>query len=131
MNLHGTVEELVWESDFFALPSAIVRLNPAAPVLAECDFSHWARVQVKLAASHTDELNALQQFGFQLIEGEVDFSLSVPSEGSNPGAEVASEKDIPVLRKMASGVFTQSRFRSPWYAPEAGGRFDAQWTENG
>ena len=40
------------------------------------------------------------------------------------------ETDIPALRQLASAAFAQSRFRAPWYAPDASSRFYAQWIEN-
>ena len=48
----------------------------------------------------------------------------------SPGAEIATEQDIPALRKMAALAFAQSRFRAPWYAPYDSGRFYARWIEN-
>ncbi|MDU3303927.1 MAG: dTDP-4-amino-4,6-dideoxy-D-galactose acyltransferase, partial [Enterobacter ludwigii] len=48
----------------------------------------------------------------------------------SPGAEVATEQDIPALRQMAAQAFARSRFRAPWYAPDDSGRFYAQWVEN-
>ncbi len=113
----------------FGLRVAIVRLQPAAPALSVTDFSAWERVQVKLAASQTAQLDALQALGFQLVEGEVDFSLTLSPQGDDPAAEMATE-DIPVLRQMAAQAFAQSRFRAPWYAPDDSGRFYAQWIEN-
>lgn len=74
------------------------------------------------------ELDALQQLGFSLVEGEVDLALPVNNVGDS-GAEVAQETDIPALRQLASAAFAQSRFRAPWYAPDASGRFYAQWIE--
>ncbi|WLI76623.1 dTDP-4-amino-4,6-dideoxy-D-galactose acyltransferase [Kosakonia sp. H02] len=130
MAVHGTVEELAWESAFFGLRSAIIRLNPAAPTLSGADFAPWDRVQVKLAAAHTPQLDALQQLGFQLVEGEIDLALPVPEQGIDPAASVATIEDIPALRQMAAEIFVQSRFRTPWYAPDASGRFYAQWIEN-
>ncbi|MGP3593502.1 dTDP-4-amino-4,6-dideoxy-D-galactose acyltransferase [Vagococcus sp. WN89Y] len=130
MTLHGTVEELAWESAFFGLRSAIVRLRPEAPLLSHADFACWQRVQVKLDASQTQALDALQQLGFQLVEGEIDLSVRVPAQGRDPGAEVAGLADIPALRQMAADIFVQSRFRAPWYPPDASGRFYAQWIEN-
>ncbi|WP_312692946.1 dTDP-4-amino-4,6-dideoxy-D-galactose acyltransferase [Kosakonia sp.] len=130
MALHGTVEELAWESAFFGIRSAIVRLQPSAPALSVADFSPWARVQVKLPATQTASLDALQQLGFQLVEGEIDLALSVPAQGEDPHADVASEDDIPLLREQAAGTFVQSRFRAPWYPSDASGRFYAQWIEN-
>lgn len=130
MAVLGTLEELTWESDFFALRSAIVRLQPSAPALTGADFAKWDRVQVKLPAAKTDILDALQALGFQLVEGEIDLSLPVAESGVDPAAEIATIEDIPVLRQMAAATFIQSRFRAPWYAAEDSGRFYAQWIEN-
>lgn len=127
--LNGVLEPLEWESTFFARPSAIVRLRENAPALREADFGAWSRVQAKIPADRADMLDALQQHGFRLVEGEVDLSITVARHDS-PGAEIASEQDIPALRNMAALAFAQSRFRAPWYAPDDSGRFYAQWIEN-
>lgn len=74
-SLNGVLESLQWESAFFALPSAIVRLRDDAPALAEPDFIAWQRV-AKIPAERADLLDALQQHGFQLVEGEVDLSIT-------------------------------------------------------
>lgn len=127
--LNGVLESLEWESTFFARPSAIVRLRDDAPVLQASDFAAWPRVQAKIPAGRADLLDALQQHGFQLVEGEVDLSITV-SRHPSAGAEIAAEQDIPALRQMAAQAFAQSRFRAPWYKPEDSGRFYAQWIEN-
>ncbi len=127
--LHGLLESLEWESAFFALPSAIVRWRENAPALQEVDFSAWQRVQAKIPADRADLLDALQQHGFQLVEGEVDLAITLTRHDAS-GAEIATEQDIPVLRQMAARAFAQSRFRTPWYAPDDSGRFYAQWVEN-
>lgn len=127
--LHGVLESLEWESAFFARPSAIVRWGENAPALQEVDFSAWQRVQAKIPADRADLLDALQQHGFQLVEGEVDLSITLTRHDAS-GAEIATEQDIPVLRQMAARAFAQSRFRTPWYAPDDSGRFYAQWVEN-
>lgn len=127
--LHGVLESLEWESAFFARPSAIVRWRENAPALQEVNFSAWQRVQAKIPADRADLLDALQQHGFQLVEGEVDLSITLTRHDAS-GAEIATEQDIPVLRQMAARAFAQSRFRTPWYAPDDSGRFYAQWVEN-
>ena len=50
-SLNGVLESLQWESAFFGLPSAIVRLRDDASVLAEPDFIAWQRVQAKIRRS--------------------------------------------------------------------------------
>ncbi|WP_343648532.1 dTDP-4-amino-4,6-dideoxy-D-galactose acyltransferase [Enterobacter sp.] len=127
--LRGVLESLEWESAFFARPTAIVRLGEDAPVLQAADFAAWQRVQAKVPAGRADLLDALQQQGFRLVEGEVDLSITV-SRHASTGAETATEQDIPALRRMAAQAFAQSRFRAPWYAPDDSGRFYAQWVEN-
>lgn len=128
--LHGTVEPLAWESQFFGLNSAIVRLSDSGPVITNADLDVWGRVQVKVPASDTARLDALQQHGFQLVEGDVDLALTLSTQVADPQAQVAGMKDIPQLREQAAKAFAQSRFRTPWYPPEASGRFYAQWIEN-
>ncbi|MDR9892447.1 dTDP-4-amino-4,6-dideoxy-D-galactose acyltransferase [Pseudenterobacter timonensis] len=129
MPVHASIEPLAWESDFFGLPSAIVRVNDAAPALTAADLAAWQRMQVKVPAERTDLLDALQSLGFQLVEGEVDLAMPV-TQHSAPRAEVATQQDIPALRELAAQAFARSRFRAPWYAPDASGRFYAQWIEN-
>ena len=128
-SLNGVLESLQWESTFFAFPSAIVRVSEDAPVLSEADFAAWPRVQAKIPAHRADLLDVLQQHGFRLVEGEVDLSITLTRHDA-PGAEIATEQDIPVLRQMAAQAFARSRFRAPWYAPDDSGRFYAQWVEN-
>lgn len=130
MTVHGTVEALHWENQFFGLNSAIVRLSTDAPSLSEAALSAWDRVQVKVPAADTARLDGLQQLGFQLVEGEVDFSLPLRSPVARTQAQTATAQDIPVLRELAAQAFAQSRFRTPWYAADASGRFYAQWIEN-
>ncbi|WP_096956129.1 dTDP-4-amino-4,6-dideoxy-D-galactose acyltransferase [Escherichia coli] len=129
MPVRASIEPLTWENAFFGVNSAIVRISPDAALLTSDALAPWSRVQAKIAASNTGELDALQQLGFSLVEGEVDLALPVNNVGDS-GAEVAQETDIPALRQLASAAFAQSRFRAPWYAPDASGRFYAQWIEN-
>lgn len=129
MPVHASIEPLAWESDFFGLSSAIVRVNDAAPALTAADLAAWERVQVKVPAERTELLDALQSLGFQLVEGEVDLAMPV-TQHSAPDADVATQQDIPALRELAAQAFASSRFRAPWYAQDASGRFYAQWIEN-
>jgi dTDP-4-amino-4,6-dideoxy-D-galactose acyltransferase len=130
MTLHGKIDELAWESEFFGLRSAIVRLQDDGPALDASAFDGWARLQAKISASNTQQLDALQQFGFRLVEGEADFALPVPVDAVNPQAQTAVTGDIAPLRQIAATMFSQSRFRAPWYPEDASGRFYAQWIEN-
>ena len=129
MPVRASIDPLEWENRFFAVNSAIVRFDEHAPRLTPEALAGWSRVQAKVAASDTVRLDALQQLGFQLVEGEVDLALPVGNP-ADAGADVAVEADIAPLREQAAQAFAMSRFRAPWYAADASGRFYAQWIEN-
>ncbi|MER4555210.1 dTDP-4-amino-4,6-dideoxy-D-galactose acyltransferase, partial [Klebsiella pneumoniae] len=129
MPVRASIDPLEWENRFFAVNSAIVRFDEHAPRLTPEALAGWSRVQAKIAASDTVRLDALQRLGFQLVEGEVDLALPVGSP-ADAGADVAVEADIAPLREQAAQAFAMSRFRAPWYAADASGRFYAQWIEN-
>ncbi|SNY78281.1 dTDP-4-amino-4,6-dideoxy-D-galactose acyltransferase [Enterobacter sp. CC120223-11] len=129
MPVRASINPLKWESEFFGIDSAILHISDDAPELRAEALANFPRVQVKIPAQQTDWLDALQQLGFQLVEGEVDFKLEV-TDGTDPQAERATEQDIPRLRELAAQAFSQSRFRAPWYDADASGRFYAQWIEN-
>lgn len=129
MPVHANIESLNWENQFFGINSAIVRFTDDAPLLTAERLAGWSRVQAKIAAEDVAQLDALQALGFRLVEGEIDLALPVTPVAC-PQAQVAVESDIPALRALAAQAFAQSRFRAPWYAPDASGRFYAQWIEN-
>ncbi|MGK7019065.1 dTDP-4-amino-4,6-dideoxy-D-galactose acyltransferase [Klebsiella pneumoniae] len=125
MPVRASIDPLEWENRFFAVNSAIVRFDEHAPRLTPEALAGWSRVQAKIAASDTVRLDALQRLGFQLVEGEVDLALPVGSP-----ADRARGGGLPPPRGQAAPAFAMSRFRAPWYAADASGRFYAQWIEN-
>ena len=130
MPVRASIEPLEWESRFFGLDTAILRLADNAPLLDAGQLAAWPRLQAKVPAQRTDWLDGLQGLQFQVVEGEIDFVLEVGVGNTDVGLQPASASDIPALRAMANSLFAASRFRAPWYAPEASGRFYAQWVEN-
>lgn len=129
--IYAHVMPLPWESEFFALSSARLLFSDDAPVLTTTALTAYAVVQAKISASDVAQADALSSWGFQLAESEVDLCLSVTSgEGVLPAWRVADTADIPPLRDAAARVFSQSRFRAPWYRTTDSGRFYAQWIEN-
>ena len=54
--LRGALQPLDWESQFFARPTAIVRLSEDAPLLAADDLAAWQRLQAKIPATRADWL---------------------------------------------------------------------------
>ncbi|EOC1306278.1 dTDP-4-amino-4,6-dideoxy-D-galactose acyltransferase [Cronobacter dublinensis] len=132
MPVRASIKPLEWESQFFGIDSAIVRFSDTAAALDVAQLSVWSRVQAKVPAARSDLLDGLLSLGFQLVEGEVDFALPLTSAAPADDAQAitATLDDIPLLRDAATQAFAMSRFRAPWYAPDASGRFYAQWVEN-
>ncbi|HGC6388561.1 TPA: dTDP-4-amino-4,6-dideoxy-D-galactose acyltransferase [Cronobacter dublinensis] len=132
MPVRASIEPLEWESRFFGIDSAIVRFSDTAAALDVAQLGVWSRVQAKVPAARSDLLDGLLSLGFQLVEGEVDFALPLTSAAPADDAQAitATQDDIPLLRDAAAQAFAMSRFRAPWYAPDASGRFYAQWVEN-
>lgn len=128
--LRARLESLDWENQFFSVHSGIVRFADDAPALTLEQLAAYGRVQAKIPAHRTDWLDCLQQLGFQLVEGEVDLVMDVGMNHARSSVIRAQSADIPRLRAMAAQIFTQSRFRAPWYQPDDSGRFYAQWIEN-
>ncbi len=135
MCVHAIIEPLSWESEFFALDSAKLIFSSSAPVLAEADLAAYALVQAKISAQQLALADGLADFGFRLVEGEVDLVLALDNRsilefGDRVQAiRFATEADIPALRSAAAQVFAASRFRAPWYQPDDSGRFYALWIE--
>ena len=130
VSVPARIESLDWENQFFAINSGILRFEDDAPLLTPQHLNAYARVQAKISAQQTDRLDGLQQLGFKLVEGEVDLALKVGTQHAPSSVVLATSADIPVLRDLAANIFTQSRFRAPWYQPTDSGRFYAQWVEN-
>ncbi|RLM21546.1 TDP-D-fucosamine acetyltransferase [Brenneria alni] len=131
--IHASIEPLRWESEFFNLTSGMLSFSPTAPVLTLDKLNSVALTQAKIPADNMRLADALADFGFRLVEGEVELCLSLddtPQADNLSHPRIAGSADIPALREAASQVFALSRFRAPWYQPEDSGRFYAQWVEN-
>ncbi|MDR0805278.1 MAG: dTDP-4-amino-4,6-dideoxy-D-galactose acyltransferase [Enterobacteriaceae bacterium] len=145
MSVRASIDYLAWESEFFALSTAKLNIADSAVALScdelSCDdlptadeLNRFQLVQAKVPAQRLDVIDALSASGFQLVEGEVDFTLPVdltakPAPVSAFSCRPAHESDIAGLRDVASAVFRQSRFRAPWYQPSDSGHFYALWAE--
>lgn len=132
MRVHANIEPLRWESDFFQLPSAKLDFSAEAAPLTPARLQPYQVVQAKIAADALPLADGLAALGFRLAEGEVDFTLPIAAEVASPALQVrvADASDIPALQQAAASTFALSRFRAPWYPPQASGRFYAQWIAN-
>ncbi|MEC5343721.1 dTDP-4-amino-4,6-dideoxy-D-galactose acyltransferase [Brenneria populi] len=131
--VYAGIDPLDWESRFFNLASGKLNFSADAPPLTPERLNRFALTQAKVAADNMPLADALADFGFRLVEGEVDLCLTLeeaPQADAPSYLRIADGDDIPALRASAARVFTLSRFRPPWYRPADSGRFYAQWVEN-
>lgn len=128
--IRGRVDYLQWESDFFSRPSAKLTLDLAEKGLQRQDFSAFPLVQVKVQADRGETLDALYSLGFQLVEGEIDFTLDLrAAEVAAVNYALGTKADLAAVSQLAGSAFQLSRFRAPWYAHGDSGRFYSLWAE--
>ena len=129
MPVHASIKSLDWENQFFQRHSAQLVWDEAA-VLDPAQLDAFDLVQAKVDSRETARLDALQQLGFRLVEGEADLQLVVAAAERQSGIRIARPEHIPALRTAAGAAFALSRFRAPWYPAHDSARFYAQWIEN-
>ena len=132
MSVRASIEHLARKVTFCPENGKTGIFPDAAPLFA-ADFAPYDLVQAKISAGDNAALDGLSALGFSLAESEVDFALSLRSGTENAMSDstlcYADETDIPVIKQAAAQVFSQSRFRAPWYQPDDSARFYAVWAE--
>ncbi|HBO22300.1 MAG TPA: dTDP-4-amino-4,6-dideoxy-D-galactose acyltransferase [Providencia sp.] len=138
MSVRASIEPLQWESDFFGHSTAKLNFTDVgSEIILAYQMDKYDIVQAKVSASESTMIDDLASMGFSLVEGEIDFALTIGTENAylTAGAsatnrvEVAQIDDIVPLRNAAEAVFSNSRFRAPWYQEGDSGRFYALWIE--
>lgn len=129
MQIQGTITPLTWESDFFGFRTARLMLG-GDQWLSFAERQEYALLQAKVSSDDYSAMAALNRLGFQFAEGEATLVMPLEQTERQPGIRIARAQQIPALRDAAGQVFTQSRFRAPWFAPEQCQQFYAQWIEN-
>lgn len=87
--------------------------------------------EIKVAAEDVEQIRLVQQQGFQFVEGELDFCLSLANFPLKVVAyEIATEADIQELQLLFGTAFLSSRFRVPWFSVEENQRFYQTWIAN-
>ncbi|WGE58961.1 dTDP-4-amino-4,6-dideoxy-D-galactose acyltransferase [Actinobacillus equuli] len=87
--------------------------------------------EIKVAAEDVERIRLVQQQGFQFVEGELDFCLSLVNFLPKMTAyQLATEEDIVSLQVLFGTAFPMSRFRAPWFSAEENQRFYQTWIRN-
>lgn len=124
-----------WESGFFARQIATlqwVETTEKFPIIfPDFDLARLDLVQTKVASGDSEAIDWLQQQGFQLVEGEVEFRLNLAEICENPTpCKVADENDLADLQALFGNAFPHSRFRPPYFSLAENQRFYRQWITN-
>lgn len=130
MGLEADVIPLAWASELFRRRCARLSFAAGAEILSADALSFFDIVEAKVAAPDTALVDGLSEFGFRLVETEIDFEWAVAADTEPSGHVVAVESDIPALREVAGRSFVVSRFRPPWYSAEERRRLYRAWVEN-
>ncbi|GLY29211.1 GNAT family N-acetyltransferase [Kineosporia sp. NBRC 101731] len=75
MAARGRVESAGWLSELFGRPVSMLMMDAQGPLLREQDVRTGGLVQAKISSSALEEMDALADMGFRLVESEVDFIL--------------------------------------------------------
>lgn len=138
MSVRASIEPLDWESDFFRRSTAKLNFTQTdAETILAYQMDKYDIVQAKVSASETALIDDLAGMGFSFVEGEIDFALTIGTENAYLNTALAETdhvvaaqvSDIVQLRTTAESVFSNSRFRTPWYHEGDSGRFYGLWIE--
>lgn len=92
-------------------------------------------ITAKVNASDYLNLNTVNRHGFNFCEGELFFQkIITPLEYSNDNIDfsncLANESSIDELKLIVIDLYTNSRFREPWFSDIDKDRFYQEWVEN-
>lgn len=124
-NMLGVVVPSPWESAFFGRKIGTLQFSHSPSWLPH---QHYDLIQAKIACQAKTQISLLQQQGFELVTGEVDFcfTLSTLPLPAHPFC-YASTQDIPALHKLFESAFPHSRFRPPYFSLAEQQHFYRHW----
>jgi dTDP-4-amino-4,6-dideoxy-D-galactose acyltransferase len=127
------VSALTWDSEFFA--KNMGQLNFVQKTDGDTDLAGFELVQAKVSTENYTQVSTLNQLGFQLAEGELDFILLVPDKTScsltetSETIEVADVSEINNIKAIVGSNFSISRYRQPWFTVKSRDDFYQLWAE--
>lgn len=120
-----------WDSNFFNR-----KIYDLSCQLEEFTKDHTALhseelITEKVDSQDEDKIRALNDFGFLFCEGELLFEKRI-SESKIVVSEIylANVNDIDELLEMVPGLYSYSRFKSPWFTEVERDEFYKKWLEN-
>lgn len=122
-----------WESDFFNRKIANVEFEKSDQFAEKNDDpTAYDLIRTKISSGNLEKITLLQQNGFHLVEGEVDFCIDLNIANLNQdrtACEVATAQDIPELETIFGTAFPNSRFRAPYFSEAENTKFYKRWID--
>ncbi|MDP5211683.1 dTDP-4-amino-4,6-dideoxy-D-galactose acyltransferase [Pseudoalteromonas tunicata] len=125
MGSKAKLRHLEWDSNFFGQSIANLEINNE--INHELDLNGYSLIQCKVPCDNYVQINNLQECGFSLSEGEIDFSLTVLSYDID--ISLASVDDSSQILEICDDAFVFSRFRAPWFSEEQANVFYQTWAK--
>ncbi|MEW6570130.1 MAG: GNAT family N-acetyltransferase [Nitrospirota bacterium] len=138
------IRELIWDSKLFGkkigvLSVDVESINQIPASLKTAKGNGYRYVVCKLYSQNTTLIRALESNGFYLTDIGVIWEVEIKhiSLGKNRDyntrklIKIASESDIPVLKRMITSLFGESRFyNDPFYSRGEADKLYQTWIEN-
>ncbi|RZM81165.1 lipopolysaccharide biosynthesis protein [Pseudoalteromonas rubra] len=115
-----------WDSEFFGKPIYTLKLDGTE---SNQQAEPGALITAKIEGDDYAGIDRLNNLGFQLCEGEVSFIKRLGPVDTKLSIEKykAKQSDIEKLEALCSGLYSQSRFRMPWFSPSERDAFYSLW----
>jgi dTDP-4-amino-4,6-dideoxy-D-galactose acyltransferase len=127
------IKALEWDSAFFGFP--VGELEPDLPVeVGEVDrflaSGEPSLVQALVPVADVLRIAELEEAGFRLVDIRISFRFTVGRRGAAASdIRRATPDDIPEIRRLAAGLFSESRYFCDPFPRERSRMLFAAWAE--
>lgn len=128
------LKKLDWDSDYFGMNIADLKLDKNCLDLSFVDEfavkNNIELVQTCCDIAETGQINLLEKSGFNFSDLRVTYSLDLDRVKPKQSKSLLAEKtDIPVLKKIAGEIFTDSRYLHKKFDKNKVNDFYKVWVE--
>jgi len=138
------INELIWDSsvlkkkigELLITPKTSSRIKAAVQKAREDGFQY---LTCKITSQDTFLIKLLESYGFYMTDIGITLAVDtnaflmelIPRNPPISPIHVATEEDIPSLKKIATALFSESRFyRDPFFSKEEADKLYRIWIEN-
>ncbi|PCI59737.1 MAG: dTDP-4-amino-4,6-dideoxy-D-galactose acyltransferase [Gammaproteobacteria bacterium] len=125
-----TIKLLEWDSAFFNKRIGQLNIEQNATVIKNAN--DFDLIQAKVLTTNYHKIDLLNQLNFNLVEGELDFSLNISSAKYDENLltiQLATPSDIQQIKTVVDNSFNASRYRKPWFSEPQRNQFYQLWAE--